>query len=45
MTIIIYIMLVKIYCETTGNYKDLEVYILIGIVVWLGHCIVKYLCK
>ena len=45
MTFLIYTMLVKIYCETAGSYKDLEMYILIGFVMWSGHCVVKYLCK
>nr|DAF34590.1 MAG TPA: hypothetical protein [Caudoviricetes sp.] len=45
MTLIIYIMLVKMYCETIGSYKDLGMYLLIGLVMWSGHCAAKYLCK
>lgn len=45
MTFLIYIMLVKIYCETVGSYKDLGMYVLVGVVMWLGHCVVKCSCK
>lgn len=45
MTLLMYIMLVKIYCEVSGNYADIEMLALIGLVMWLGHCVVKYLCK
>lgn len=45
MTFLIYITLVKIYCETVGSYADCGTYVLIGFVMWLGHCVVEYLFK
>lgn len=45
MTFLIYIMLVKIYCEMIGSCEYLGVYMLMGFIMWSGHCIVKYLCK
>lgn len=45
MTFLIYIMLVKIYCEIVGSHADLGMYVLVGFVMWSGHCVVKYLCK
>lgn len=45
MTLLMYIMLVKIYCEVSGNYADIEMFALIGLVMWSGHCADKYLCK
>ena len=45
MTFLIYIMLVKIYCETVGGYADLGMYVFAGSVMWLGHFAVKYLFK
>ena len=43
MTFLIYIMLIKIYCEAAGSCEDCAAYALIGIVMWLGHCVAKYL--
>lgn len=43
MTFLNYIMLVKIYCETVGSYADLGMYVLIGFLMWLGRCVVKYM--
>lgn len=45
MTYLIYGMLLKIYCEMTGSYEDFAMYVLVGVVMWFGHCVAKYLSK
>lgn len=45
MTFLIYIMLVKIYCEASDSCENIEMFVFIGLVMWLGHCTTKYLCK
>ena len=45
MTFLIYIMIVKTYCEMIGSSEYFGTYMLIGFIMWSGHCIIKYLCK
>lgn len=45
MTFLIYTMLVKIYCEMVGNYADLGRYVMFGFLMWLVHCLAKYISK
>lgn len=45
MTFLIYIMFVKIYCELIGSYADAGTFVLIGFVMWIGHCVVKYMLR
>lgn len=43
MTIVIYAMCVKTYCEVVGSYADCGKFMAAGIVMWLGYIVVKYL--
>ena len=43
MTIIIYAMCVKTYCEVVGSYAEFGKFMVAGIVMWLGHIVIKYL--
>lgn len=43
MTIIIYAMCVKTYCEVAGSYAECGKFMALGTVMWLGHIVVKYL--
>ena len=43
MTIIIYAMCVKTYCEVVGSYAEFGKFMAAGIVMWLGHIVIKYL--
>lgn len=43
MSLLIYVMLVKIYCEIVGSNDELGMFIMLGLIVWLGHCAAKYL--
>lgn len=43
MSLLIYVMLVKIYCETVGNNNELGMFIMLGFIARLGHCAAKYL--
>ena len=45
MTFLIYIMLVKVYCAMIGSCADGGVYVLLGFVMWIGHCAIKYMFK
>ena len=45
MTILIYTILVKIYCETVSTYAEANKFMLLGFVMWLGHFVIKYLFK
>lgn len=45
MTLLIYIMLVKIYCEIVGNNAELGSFLVVGFIMYVGHCVVKYLFK
>ena len=43
MTIIIYAMCVKTYCEVVGSYAECGKFMVLGAVMWLGHIAVKHL--
>ena len=45
MTILIYTILVKIYCETVSTYAEANKFMLLGFAMWLGHFVIKYLFK
>ena len=32
-----------IYCEIVGSNDELGMFIMLGLIVWLGHCAAKYL--
>lgn len=45
MTLLIYIMLVKIYCEIVGNNAELGSFLVVGFIMYVGHCVCKALCS